>query len=70
MNSPKPESEKKRSKSSEKKDERAAFKPSSVVIDAPFVADQDLFGEDPTGLKAVSLKSMEVKNNHLLFINL
>jgi len=50
-----------RSKSQEKKDERMAFKPSSVVMDAPFVTDKDLFGEDPAELKTVGIKSMEMR---------
>lgn len=62
---PKPEVQM-RSRSAEKKDERFAFKPPSLLLDAPFQADQEVYGEDNKMLSALAEKSLEVisKNDY------
>jgi len=56
---PKPEVQK-RSRSAEKKEERFAFKPPSILLDAPFQADKEVYGEDNKFLKILSQQSLEV----------
>ncbi len=50
----------KRSRSAEKKDERFAFKPPSLLLDAPFQADKQVYGEDNKVLSALAEHSLEV----------
>lgn len=56
---PKPEVQK-RSRSAEKKDERFAFKPPSLLLDAPFQADKEVYGEDNKVLNSLVEQSLEV----------
>jgi hypothetical protein len=56
---PKPEVPK-RSRSAEKKEERFAFKPPSILLDAPFQADKEVYGEDNKVLKVLVEQSLEV----------
>lgn len=55
----------KRSKSAHKKDERFAFKPPSLLLDAPFQHDKLIYGEDNKALDVLVEKSLEV--NKILF---
>ncbi len=50
-----------RSRSAEKKDERFAYKPPSLMIDAPFQADKEIYGEDNKLLSALAEQSIAVK---------
>jgi len=50
----------KRSRSADKGDERFAFKPASLAIDAPFEADKQVYGENEKEICALVEKSLEV----------
>lgn len=57
---PKPEVQK-RSRSADKKDDKFAFKPPSLLLDAPFQADKEVYGEDNKVVSALVAQSLEVK---------
>lgn len=51
----------KRSRSAEKKDDKFAFKPPSLLLDAPFQPDKEVYGEDNKVISALVEQSLDVK---------